>query len=269
MYIDKFRLDGQTAVVTGACGILGRHFCAGLAEAGASIVAIDVNREQLDALEAELAKGGTRCVGYVCDVGSREQVIATIAKAIEAFGRLHILLNNAASKSSNLDRFFDTVTDYTEETWREVMSVNMDGVFWMAQAVGSHMASHGGGSIVQTASIYGAVAPDQSIYDGSFYLGRQINSPPVYSASKAGVLGLTKYLAAYWAKQGVRVNALIPGGVASGQNDEFAKRYSARVPMARMAKAEEMVGAVIYLASDASSYVTGQSIAVDGGLTAW
>lgn len=269
MYFEKFRLSGRTAVVTGACGILGRHFCIGLAEAGANVVAIDVSRDQLDELEAEVSAMGVRCIGYVCDVSKREEIIETVAQAVAVFGRLHILLNNAASKSADLDRFFDSVSNYTEKTWREVMSVNIDGVFWVAQAIGSHMAEQGGGSIIQTSSIYGAVAPDQSIYEESHYMGRQISSPAVYSASKAGVLGLTKYLACYWAKQGVRVNALIPGGVASGQNDEFAKRYSARVPMARMAKAEEMVGAVLFLASDAASYVTGQSITVDGGLTAW
>jgi len=126
-----------------------------------------------------------------------------------------------------------------------------------------------GGSIVQTASIYGIMAPDDRIYEGSHYLGRQINTPAVYSASKAGVVGLTRYLAAYWAKHGIRVNTLTPGGVESGQNEEFKRRYSARVPMGRMARAEEMVAALVFLASEASSYVTGQNLIVDGGLQAW
>lgn len=125
------------------------------------------------------------------------------------------------------------------------------------------------GSIIQTASIYGILGPDQRIYEGSHYLGRQINTPPVYAASKAGVVGLTRYLAAMWAHANVRVNTLVPGGVESGQNDIFNSRYSARVPMGRMAQADEMVGALIYLASDASSYVTGQTLAIDGGLSAW
>jgi NAD(P)-dependent dehydrogenase (short-subunit alcohol dehydrogenase family) len=113
------------------------------------------------------------------------------------------------------------------------------------------------------------MAPDPRIYEGSFYLGRQINTPGVYSASKAGVIGLTKYLATYWADKGIRVNAIAPGGTESGQNDEFMRRYSARIPMNRMAKAPEMVGALVFLASGASSYVTGQTIIVDGGLNAW
>jgi len=150
------------------------------------------------------------------------------------------------------------------------MSVNIDGMFLVAQTVGKQMIKQrSGGSIIQTSSIYGILASDKRIYEGSFYLGRQITNPAVYSASKAAVCGLTRWLAANWAEHGIRVNTLIPGGVESGQNDEFKKKYSARVPMGRMAQADEMVGALIYLASDASSYVTGQEIIVDGGLSAW
>jgi NAD(P)-dependent dehydrogenase (short-subunit alcohol dehydrogenase family) len=150
------------------------------------------------------------------------------------------------------------------------MSVNIDGMFLVAQAVGKQMVlQNEGGSIIQTASIYGVRAPDQRIYEGSLYLDRQINTPAVYSVSKAAVIGLTQYLSAYWADKKIRVNTLTPGGVESGQNSTFIQKYSARVPFNRMAKASEMVGAVLYLASDASSYVTGQNIIVDGGLSVW
>jgi len=140
----------------------------------------------------------------------------------------------------------------------------------LKQATGKQMVVQGtGGSIIQTASIYGVMAPDHRIYEGSLYLGRQINTPAVYITSKAAVIGLTKHLASYWAEKGIRVNTLTPGGTESGQNDEFKKRYSDRIPMGRMANAPEMVGALLYLASDASSYVTGQNIIVDGGLNCW
>jgi NAD(P)-dependent dehydrogenase (short-subunit alcohol dehydrogenase family) len=142
-------------------------------------------------------------------------------------------------------------------------------MFLVAQAAGRHMAVHGGGSIIQTSSIYGVVAPDQRIYEGSFYLGGAINTPAVYSASKAAVIGLTRHLATYWASANIRVNTLTPGGVESGQNAEFSRRYSARVPLGRMAETGDMVGALVFLASDASGYVTGQNLVVDGGLTAW
>jgi NAD(P)-dependent dehydrogenase (short-subunit alcohol dehydrogenase family) len=131
------------------------------------------------------------------------------------------------------------------------------------------MAERRRGSIINTLSIYGVVAPDQRIYEGSSYEGRSINTPAVYSTSKAALWGLTKYLATYWADRGVRVNALTPGGVFSGQNDAFVQRYGARVPMGRMAEREEMCGALLFLASPAASYITGQNIIVDGGLTAW
>jgi NAD(P)-dependent dehydrogenase (short-subunit alcohol dehydrogenase family) len=150
------------------------------------------------------------------------------------------------------------------------MSVNIDGMFLMAQAVGRHMVARGGGgAVIQTASIYGLVGPDARIYEGSDYLGGAINTPAVYAASKAAVVGLTRWLATHWAQQGIRVNCLVPGGVSSGQNSTFSERYSERVPMGRMARADEMVPALLYLASDASSYVTGQVLAVDGGWTAW
>src|SRR5690606_25978900 len=123
--------------------------------------------------------------------------------------------------------------------------------------------------IIHTASIYGVVAPDQRIYEGSLYMGRQINTPAVYSASKAGVIGLSNYLAAYWAKDNIRVNVLTPGGIESGQNETFRNKYSNRVPLGRMGEANELHGALLYLASDASSYVTGQNMIVDGGLSCW
>ena len=150
------------------------------------------------------------------------------------------------------------------------MAVNLDGMFLIAQAVGKQMVYQDkGGSIIQTSSIYGIVAPDHRVYEGSVYLERKINTPAVYTASKAAVIGLTKYLATYWAEKGIRVNTLTPGGTQSGQNEEFQQKYSQRVPMNRMGDAKEMVGALLYLASDASTYVTGQNIIVDGGLTSW
>lgn len=266
-----FDLSSKVTIVTGGIGILGRHFCRGLAEFGADVVVVDLDEELASVFAGELgAEYGVRAAGIGCDVSDPESVRAMAEKAFAKFGRIDILLNNAASKSKNLDAFFAPFEEFALEEWRKIMAVNLDGMFLVAQAVGNQMAKQGtGGSIIQTGSIYGIFASDKRIYEGSHYLGRQINNPAVYSASKAGVVGLTKYLAAYWADKGIRVNTLTPGGVESGQNETFKQRYSARVPMGRMAQAHEMVGAVIYLASDASSYVTGQNIIVDGGLSAW
>jgi NAD(P)-dependent dehydrogenase (short-subunit alcohol dehydrogenase family) len=257
--------------VTGGAGILGRKFCAGLAEHGADVAVVDVLKDAARDVAAEIGKAhGIRALGIQCDVSDPASVRAMVADTVAGLGRIDVLHNNAASKSANLDAFFAPFEDYDLAEWRKVMAVNLDGMFLVAQAVGKQMiAQQRGGSIVQTASIYGIMAPDQRIYEGSHYLGRQINTPAVYAASKAGVVGLTRYLAAYWAPHGIRVNTLTPGGTESGQNEEFKRRYSARVPLGRMARADEMVGALIYLASDASSYVTGQNVIVDGGLEAW
>lgn len=270
-YKTLFNLTGKNAIVTGGAGILGQHFCSGLAEFGANVAVVDTNLDKaLELADRLRATYGVQATAYRCDVSSPEEVESFMKQFDRDFGEVHILHNNAASKSDNLDAFFAPFEDYSIDEWRNVMSVNIDGMFLVAKQVGKRMIAQGkGGSIIQTASIYGIMAPDKRIYEGSFYLGRQISSPAVYSASKASVVGLTKYLAAYWAEHGIRVNAITPGGVESGQNDVFKQKYSARVPMERMARPEEMVGALLYLASDASSYVTGHNIVVDGGLNCW
>ncbi len=270
-YRQLFDLTGKTALVTGALGILGQRFCRGLAEFNANVGLVDLDGEKGAAFARELTDAyGVRAAALPCDISKPSDVKEMVAKAVEVFGQIHVLHNNAASKSSDLNAFFAPVEEYSIEEWRKIMSVNIDGAFLVAQAVGAQMVLQGtGGSIIQTASIYGIMASDKRIYEGSFYLGRQISNPPVYSASKAAIVGLTKYLAAYWADKGIRVNTLTPGGVESGQNETFKKKYSARVPLGRMAQPDEIVGALVFLASDASSYVTGHNLVVDGGLNAW
>ncbi|MBL7714989.1 MAG: SDR family oxidoreductase [Bdellovibrionales bacterium] len=267
----KFRLDGKTAIVTGGTGILGKHFCRGLAEFGANVAIVDRDPSSLKDFALELQKTyGVKALGIECDVANESSVQAMVKKAVAEFGAVHILHNNAATKTKDVKNFFAPTEKFRLEDWKEIMSVNVDGMFLVAREVGAQMLRQGiRGSIIQTGSIYGIMAPDLRIYEGSEYMGEQINSPAVYSASKAAVVGLTQYLASLWGAQGIRVNTLVPGGVQSGQNERFLKNYSARIPMGRMAQADEMVGALIYLASDASSYVTGQTLAIDGGLSAW
>lgn len=270
-YQQLFDLKDKTAVVTGGCGILGRHFCAALAAFGANVVIADRLAKDCNKQASAISKEySAEVIGIACDVSDPVSVNDMVRKVVKRFGGIDILHNNAATKTNDPKAFFAPTEKYTLREWRKVMEVNLDGMFLVAQAVGKQMTKQKtGGSIIQTASIYGVMAPDQRIYAGSKYLGRPINTPPVYSASKAGVVGLTRYLASYWGAKGIRVNTLVPGGVESGQNKIFSKKYSARVPMGRMARAEEMVGALIYLASDASSYVTGETIMVDGGLHVW
>jgi NAD(P)-dependent dehydrogenase (short-subunit alcohol dehydrogenase family) len=268
-----FSLAGRVAIVTGGMGILGLRFVRGLAAQGADVAVFDVATvataaaEKLPALAEEC---GRRIEFFACDVSDPASVQTAVNAVVARLGRIDVLMNNAATKTDDLTALFDRFEDYTLAQWRKVMAVNLDGMFLMAQAVGRQLIKQGqGGSVIQTASIYGSLAPDMRIYEGSHYLGREISSPAVYSASKAGVIGLTKYLAAYWAPHRIRVNTLTPGGVASGQNEAFTQKYSARIPLRRMAEPDEMVGAAVFLASNASSYVTGHNLIVDGGLHAW
>jgi short-subunit dehydrogenase len=269
-YRSLFDLTGRVTVVTGGTGILGRHFVAALADHGADVAVVDLDPVQVDDVARQLREAyGVSAIGVAADISDPQAVAGMVAQVEGSLGPIAVLHNNAATKGSSLDAFFEPVSTFALDAWREIMAVNLDGLFLVAQAVGTRMAERGRGSIIQTASIYGAMAPDQRIYEGSMYMGRPINTPPAYAASKAGVIGLTQYLATYWAEKGVRVNALTPGGVESGQNDVFRQRYSARVPMGRMADPQEMVSSLVFLASDASSYITGQNIMVDGGLSAW
>lgn len=264
----NFRLDGKNILVTGAAGILGRHLCHGLIEAGAHVLALDTNGEGLNSL-AGLVADPKSITTVECDISDEGAVETTIERLWQQTGQIHGLLNNAASKSDSLSEFFADFGSSTLDNWRQVNGVNLDASYLMAREVGKRMAGVGYGSIVQVSSIYGVVGPDQRIYEGSRYLDRQISSPAVYSASKAGVLGLARFLATLWGQQGVRVNSITPGGISSGQNQVFEDNYSHRVPLARMAKEQDMVGPVVFLLSDAASYITGHNLIVDGGLTAW
>lgn len=270
-YTRRFSLAGRNAIVTGAAGILGRPFCEGLAEFGAGVAVVDLDEAVCADIAAELGRHhGAKAVGIGCDITDPAQVASMVERAASALGDIHVLHNNVGGKTPDLDAYFAPFESYSLDEWRRVMAVNIDGVFLVDQAVGRRMVAQGqGGSIVHVASIYGAMAPDQRIYEGSEYLGRRINTPAVYSASKAAVIGLTRFLATYWADKGIRVNCISPGGAESGQNEAFKRNYSARVPLGRMAQREEMVNTLIWLASDASAYVTGQNIMVDGGLSTW
>lgn len=250
-----FNLTGLHAVVTGGSGMLGTAIGQALESHGAVVTSLDL--------------GSTSgAPGFVhCDLSDRDDIQRAVELIERDRGPIDILINNAASRGSG-GRFFDAVEDYQPETWNEVLAVNLDGVFWMSQAVGTLMAQRGSGCIINTSSIYSSdMGVDQRIYPGTDE--PRMNAPASYSASKAGVIGLTKYLATYWGAAGVRVNAVAPGGVEAGQPESFRAAYADRIPLGRMATPGDLVGAYVFLASPSASYITGQCLYVDGGLSSW
>jgi NAD(P)-dependent dehydrogenase (short-subunit alcohol dehydrogenase family) len=202
-------------VVTGGAGILGTCCASGLAEFGATVAVVDLYEEAAVKVATEIATvSGRRTIGLRCDVSDPASVRAMVAAVVAWGGGIDVLHNNAASKSKDLEKFFASTEQYELEQWRSVMAVNIDGMFLVAQAAGQQMiAQSRGGAIIQTGSIYGMLGPDLRIYEGSRYLDRQITTPAVYAASKAGVVGLSRYLATTWATHGIRVNTVTPGGI--------------------------------------------------------
>lgn len=266
---EKFTLKNKLAVVTGGTGILGSLFCLRMAEAGARVIVADIDPVRCEKLADEITeKTGTEAYGFAVDLRDESSVNGWAGNILKQHQRVDIIVNNAAAKSPG---FFAPLDKFTLEDWNAVSAVNVTGLFLVVRELGPSMADRGNGSIINISSIYGVVGPDQRIYEGSWYeeLGGAINTPLVYSATKGAVVAMTKYLATYWGPKGVRTNTLTPGGVSSGQNSIFSEKYSSRVPLGRMASSEDMVGALLFLASDASSYVNGQNIIIDGGLTAW
>jgi len=266
---ERFFLAGKTVVVTGGTGILGRLYCKRLVEAGAQVVIADLDEDKCARLAEEIIEEtGGWAIGIPVDLSIEDSVIGWSKKVLDKCDYVDVLVNNAATKSPN---FFAPLEDFPLSDWNHVVDVNITGMFLAIRELGPSMVRRGRGSIINVSSIYGIVGPDQRIYEGSWYeeMGGQINTPLVYSVTKGAVVAMTRYLATLWGSKGVRTNTLTPGGIFSGQNSVFCEKYSLKVPMGRMAQADEMVGALIFLASDASSYVNGQNIIVDGGWTAW
>jgi 2-deoxy-D-gluconate 3-dehydrogenase len=271
---DLFNLEGRVAVVTGGAGLLGKEFCRTLAEAGASVVVVDLNADVAGKVAADLAANGYPVCAMPTDVTKPDSVEALVQFTLKEFGRLDILVNSAA-----LDPKFDPEAlakgitpgkfeDYPLDQWNTALNVNLTGIFLVTQACVKPMLAQGKrGSIINICSTYGLNGPDQRIYikDGK----RLAFKPVYYTVTKAGVLGFTKYLAAYYAGTKIRVNALTPGGVFNNHDETFVKNYSAKTILGRMAHKDEMNGALLFLASDASTYMTGNNVVVDGGWTAW
>ncbi len=271
---EKFDLSGRVALVSGGAGLLGREFCRTLAEAGAAVAVVDRNGEAAQRVADDLNLAGHRALALATDITRPDSVQAMLASLLSSLGRLDILVNSAA-----LDPKFDpeavarglplgAFEDYPLEQWNAALNVNLTGLFLVTQACVRPMLAQGKkGSIINIGSTYGLNGPDQRLYVKE---GRRVAFKPVYyPVTKAAVLGFTKYLAAYYAGTEIRVNALTPGGVFNNHEEYFVQNYSARTILGRMARQDEMNGALLFLASDASSYMTGSNLVVDGGWTAW
>ena len=271
---EKFDLTGRVAIVTGGVGLLGTEFCRTLAEAGAAVAVVDLNASASQGTPDTLTKSGYKALAVPTDITKPESVTAMVESVMSAFGRIDILVNSAA-----LDPKFDpdavkrgitpgAFEDYPLDQWNAALNANLTGMFLVTQACVKPMIAQGKkGSVINICSTYGLNGPDQRIYvkDGQ----RVAFKPVYYTVTKAGVMGFTKYLAAYYADTEIRVNALTPGGVFNNHEDYFVKNYSAKTILGRMARKDEMNGALLFLASDASSYMTGNNVVVDGGWTAW
>ena len=268
---DTFDLTGRVAVVTGGGGLLGREFCRTLGEGGASVVVAELDGALACNLASDLTSAGVPSLGVQTDVSNLDSVQNMVAQTLNTFGSLDILVNSAALDPKfdpeHAKRHSNAFEDYPLEAWQQALDVNLTGMFLASQAAVRPMLKKGQGVIINICSIYGIAGPDQRIYQRK---GQPPQFKPVhYSVTKAGVLGFTRYLATYYAGKNIRTNALTPGGVYNGHDDEFVKSYSARAVMGRMAQKDEMNGALLFLASDASAYMTGANLVVDGGWTAW
>ena len=264
---EMFDMRERTVLITGGAGILAEVWAEALAEYGANIVLADILSEKARE-RASLLKDTFKVdsQGIYLDLTSEKSIVGCVEETIDRFGTIDVLINNAQGTPENEYELFE---NYDKKTWDLITEVNLGGLFLMTKEVSKFMLYKKTGNIINIASIYGVVAPNQSIYEGSFYKNRQINSPAVYTVTKGGVIAFTKYLAAYFSGKNIRVNCISPGGVFSGQNDVFVKKYSERVPLKRMAIKEDLKGAIIFLASDASSYVNGHNLIIDGGLSIW
>jgi NAD(P)-dependent dehydrogenase (short-subunit alcohol dehydrogenase family) len=266
-----FDLTGRVAIVTGGAGLLGYHHGAILAAAGAHVVLLDLAAANpaLRAEQLQLAHG-PECLGLAVDITDETSIEAARAAVLEKFGRIDILINNAANNPKVEDQKpgqpWSRLENFPLATWNADIAVGLTGAFLCSRVFGTEMARCGRGVILNVASDLAVIAPDQRLYrQEGLAEDEQPVKPVTYSVVKTALLGLTRYLSTYWVAQGVRVNAISPGGVFNGQPDEFTAKLHALIPMARMAHKDEYQGAVLFLCSDASSYMTGQNLIVDGG----
>ena len=269
---ELFDLTGKTAIVTGGMGQLGAAFSSALVKSGAKVAVFDIADEQKGEdlfFNKALTDGAIKY--FKTNITKKEDIKNSLAATIEQLGVPEILINNAALDSPP-DAPMEEVgyfEDYPESSFDQIMDVNVKGTFLCCQVIGGCMAEKGNGSVINISSIYGMLSPCQDIYDFRRKKGETYFKPSAYSVSKSAVFNLTRYLATYWAKKNVRVNTLTLAGVFNDQQEEFLEEYCKRIPVGRMADPNDYIGAIIFLSSNASSYMTGANLIIDGGWSAW
>lgn len=255
--LERFALTGKTALISGGAGLYGAHFARALAESGAHVVTTSRDADRAETAAAALRDEGFTATGLALDLADPADVERCSSELADTVGPIDILVNNAVHRAGG------TLEGTTVADWEATSAVNSRGLFQLTREVAAGMVERGSGSIVNIGSIYGMVAPEFAIYEGT-----GLTMPAFYAYDKAGMIGFTRYLAAWLGPRGVRANCLCPGGLLGDQDERFVAAYEARVPLGRLAGPDDVTGALVFLASDASSYVTGATLPVDGGWTA-
>jgi len=272
--LDKFKLTNKVAIITGGVGLLGINHAEAIAEMGGTPILLDINDEKGESVTAEISKKyKTTCSYYNCDITNEDEIEKVKDDIIKFHGKIDILINNAAiDPKVKTDNSYETsrLEMFSLDRWSLELSVGLTGAYLCSKIIGSEMAKIGSGVIVNISSDLGLISPDQRLYkkDG-LKEDKQPVKPITYSVIKHGIIGLTKYLATYWADKDVRVNAISPGGVYTGQPDKFVSKISELIPLRRMAREDEYKAAIVFLCSEASSYMTGSNLVIDGGRTCW
>ena len=273
---DIFSLKDKIVVITGGSGFLGSEFALTLSNIGAMPIVLDKNKNSLQLLEKKFKKKKLRGLFFLVDLNNENKVNVAIDLIIKKYKKIDCLINAAGFTGQEMletnVNFFEKFEKYNFQLWQRLLNENLSSTFLVTKSVAKYMMKRKKGSIVNIASDVGIISPDHRIYEPNKrfnYKGVSFNTPLSYSVAKSGIISMTRYLATYWAKKGIRVNCVSPAGVYKKHNKKFVEQLSQRIPLGRMAKSDELNGAIIYLCSNASSYVTGHNLVVDGGRTIW